>query len=391
MNNAMNTPQLSAGLYLHIPFCKQACHYCNFHFSTSLRLRDELTNALVLELQQRQEELANYTLGSIYLGGGTPSLLSEAQLNQIFQTIYRLFRVSDEAEITLEANPDDLSDDQLAAFRRLPINRLSIGIQSFSEADLRFMNRAHDAREAHEAVDRARAYNFDALTIDLMYGTQTMSDDQWAKNIQLAIELEVPHLSCYALTVEPQTALQHFVKTGKEKAVDEEQASRQFLYLIDTLVSCGYEHYEINSFAKAQRYSVHNTNYWTGKPYVGIGPSAHSFDGQRTRRWNVAHNPNYLKGVVGTAPLSTWYETEILAVHDQYNEYVMTRLRTKWGCSLTDIAAFGTSYVDHFLANISQYSDKLLAQSNKETFCLNKHGMLLADRIASDLFYLPGA
>ncbi len=378
----------TAGIYLHIPFCKQACHYCNFHFSTGLQRRAEMTEALIRELHLRQHELNSYEIASIYFGGGTPSLLPESDFERLFTTLFELFTVQPGAEITLEANPDDLTDQQLAAFRRLPINRLSIGIQSFSEADLQFMNRAHSAREALHCIDRARRFDFEALTIDLIYGTPTMDDRQWAENIRLATSFEVPHLSCYALTVEPRTALHHFVRTGKQPDVDDGQTAQQFLYLMEALAEAGYEHYEISNFARSGTYSRHNTNYWFGQPYLGIGPSAHSFDGNQRRRWNVANNSAYLNALNGPTSLTSWFDTEILSPADRYNEYVMTRLRTTWGCHLPDIRAIGSCFERHFLQEVNQYSDTGHIQQQGQTFCLNKSGKLLADRISSDLFYV---
>ena len=289
-----------AGIYFHIPFCKQACHYCNFHFSTSLRYKEEMVQAMLRELEARRLYLPDEPLDSIYFGGGTPSLLSEGELMAFFEAVNRYFRLSPKAEITLEANPDDLKPETLAALGRSPVNRLSIGIQSFAEEDLRFFNRAHDAHEARRCLDNARAAGFGDLTIDLIYGAPTTSHAQWAENLEIAFSYQIPHLSCYALTVEPRTALDHFIKKGKAPAVDEEQAARQFGYLVEATQAAGYEQYEISNFALPGRYAVHNSNYWTGAPYLGIGPSAHSFDGE-SRQWNVANNAKYLKAV-GSGP-----------------------------------------------------------------------------------------
>ena len=379
-----------AGIYFHIPFCKQACHYCNFHFSTSLRYKEEMVQAMLRELEARRLYLPDEPLDSIYFGGGTPSLLSEGELMAFFEAVSRYFRLSPKAEITLEANPDDLKPETLAALGRSPVNRLSIGIQSFAEEDLRFFNRAHDAHEARRCLDNARAAGFGDLTIDLIYGAPTTSHAQWAENLEIAFSYQIPHLSCYALTVEPRTALDHFIKKGKAPAVDEEQAARQFGYLVEATQAAGYEQYEISNFALPGRYAVHNSNYWTGAPYLGIGPSAHSFDGE-SRQWNVANNAKYLKAVGSGPPLNEakglLYERETLSAEDRYNEYVMTGLRTKWGVHLDEISRIGPAFQQHFL----RYADPLIAadklESNGDTFTLTPGARFMADGIAAELFW----
>ncbi|MEZ4994900.1 MAG: radical SAM family heme chaperone HemW, partial [Saprospiraceae bacterium] len=275
------------GLYLHIPYCKQACHYCNFHFSTTLHNREGMIEAIVQEMKLRRAALPSVPLASVYLGGGTPSLLTHEELNRIFSTIYELFSISEDAEITLEANPDDLNLEAIRHLKDTPVNRLSIGIQSFSEEDLRFMNRAHNAIEARTSIEYVQDAGFENLTIDLIYGTPTTTDRQWARNMEIALEYDIPHISCYALTVEPRTALAHFVKKGKVPSPDEDQAVRQFEQLMDIMELEGFEHYEISNFARPGWHARHNSSYWRGKPYLGIGPAAHSFDGDRTRSWNV--------------------------------------------------------------------------------------------------------
>ena len=379
-----------AGIYFHIPFCKQACHYCNFHFSTSLRYKEEMVQAMLRELEARRLYLPDEPLDSIYFGGGTPSLLSEGELMAFFEAVNRYFRLSPKAEITLEANPDDLKPETLAALGRSPVNRLSIGIQSFAEEDLRFFNRAHDAHEARRCLDNARAAGFGDLTIDLIYGAPTTSHAQWAENLKIAFSYQIPHLSCYALTVEPRTALDHFIKKGKAPAVDEEQAARQFGYLVEATQAAGYEQYEISNFALPGRYAVHNSNYWTGAPYLGIGPSAHSFDGE-SRQWNVANNAKYLKAVGSDLPLNEakglLYERETLSAEDRYNEYVMTGLRTKWGVHLDKISRIDPAFQQHFL----RYADPLIAadklESNGDTFTLTPGARFMADGVAAELFW----
>lgn len=371
-----------AGIYLHIPFCKQACHYCNFHFSTSLKQKDTLLDALIEELHLQRDYLSGEQLSSIYLGGGTPSLLTTDELMRLFEVIYQLHAVSDQAEITLEANPDDLNKEALKALRRTPINRLSIGIQSFSGEDLQFMNRAHNAQEAEVCIDLALEQGFSALSVDLIYGTPTMSDSQWEANMQKVFAKAVPHLSCYCLTVEPKTALDHFVKQGKAQPVDDEQAARQFEMLIQGAKGAGYDHYEISNFAKPGHYAQHNSNYWLGQSYLGIGPSAHSFNGQ-SRQWNIANNAKYIK-TLHQGQLA--FEKEELTPDQRYNEYVMTGLRTIWGCDLEKISQFAPTYRAHFLTQAQVFlNDGSLIRQN-EAFTLSEAGRLLADRIAMELF-----
>ena len=285
-----------AGIYIHIPFCRQACHYCNFHFSTSLKYKDEVIAAILCELEMRKDYLQGAEITSIYLGGGTPSLLGQADIEQIFNQISRLFSLANPIEITLEANPDDLSPQKVKMLRTTPINRFSIGIQSFFEEDLQFMNRAHNAEEAVKCIQEVQRAGFENITIDLIYGAPTTTDQHWVQNLQIALDLRVPHISSYCLTVEEKTALAHFVATGKVSELDENQAERQFTMLVRTLESAGFDHYEISNFALPGRYAQHNTGYWMGMPYLGVGPSAHSFDGL-SRQWNVANNAAYLKAV----------------------------------------------------------------------------------------------
>ena len=343
-----------AGIYLHIPFCKQACHYCNFHFSTSLKQKDALVHALLKEIELQKEYLAGQQISSIYLGGGTPSLLSVQELEALFEKIYQLHSVNLEAEVTLEANPDDIDAEALSAWRQLPINRLSIGIQSFADADLQFMNRAHTAREAMACLDLARSGGFENLTVDLIYGTPTLSDAQWHSNMKQVFERDIPHISCYCLTVEPKTALAHFVRTGQARAVDEEQAARQFELLMAGSQSAGYEQYEISNFAKPGFHARHNSSYWRGEHYLGLGPSAHSFNGQ-SRQWNVANNSKYIAALRNN---QLNYELEHLTPEQRYNEYVMTGLRTIWGCQLNKINAISPAFGTHFQAQSQEFLQK---------------------------------
>lgn len=369
------------GLYLHIPFCKQACYYCNFHFSTSLRQKGKMVEAIQKELELQQGFLNGAELGSVYFGGGTPSLLETEELVQLFEQIYRIYGVSSDAEITLEANPDDLTKEKLQALRQYtPVNRLSIGIQSFAEADLRWMNRAHTAGHARACLDDALAAGFQDLTIDLIYGSPTTPNDQWAENLRIAFEYGIPHLSCYCLTVEEGTALGTFVRKGQQPPVDEERAAEQFSMLTEAAAVRGYEHYEISNFALPGRYARHNTNYWRNEPYLGVGPSAHSYNGM-ARQWNVANNALYIKALEeNRIP----FEQEILTPEQRYNEYVMTSLRTMWGAHLERVKTMG--FEAHFLQMAQPYLNAGDLWQDGQFFKLTASGKLLADRIAMELF-----
>ena len=357
-----------AGLYLHIPFCKQACHYCNFHFSTSLKQKGEMVTAILKELEVQKGYLENEPLDTIYIGGGTPSLLSSDELKTIFDKINQLYTVVENAEITLEANPDDLSIDKLKSLINTPINRLSIGIQSFFEEDLQFMNRAHNATEAINCIQNAQNIGFLNLTIDLIYGAPTTTNKQWEHNIQTAIDFDIPHISGYCLTVEPNTALDRFVKNGKAKPVAEEQAARQFEILMTRLKSVGYEHYEISNFAKPDWHARHNSNYWLGAKYLGIGPAAHSFNGY-SRQWNLAHNTKYIKALQSG---KTTFEKEVLSSEQQYNEYILTALRTKWGCDLNKIENWGINFKVHFQKTSTNYLTQQFIQQKNNIFTLDR-------------------
>ena len=368
-----------AGIYLHIPFCKQACHYCNFHFSTSMRQKDEMVDAILKELELQRDYLNGEKVKTIYLGGGTPSLLNGNDLDSILKKINEIHEVTADAEITLEANPDDLTLEKINELADSPLNRLSIGVQSFSEEDLKFMNRAHNSREAIECIENAKKLGFKNMTIDLIYGTPTMSDEQWEVNMQTAFDFKIPHLSCYCLTVEPNTALDHFVKKKKAKPVNDEQAARQFEQLIERCEQQGYDHYEISNFGKPGCYSMHNSAYWLGEKYLGIGPAAHSFDGQ-SRQWNIAHNAKYITSLKQEELL---FEKEELTPESRYNEYVMTSLRTIWG---TDFYKIETTFQSHFLKEITPYLQSEHVIKSEQKFRLTKKGKLLADKIAMELF-----
>lgn len=368
-----------AGLYIHIPFCRKACHYCNFHFSTSLRLKDDLLQALHEEIALREPEGAGIVFETIYFGGGTPSLLSAAELGALMEQIARHYQLGRSTEVTLEANPDDLDERALQSLHAIGINRLSIGIQSFRDEDLRSLNRSHDASQAKACLHQAKHAGFTSLNADLIYGIPGLEDEGLLENVRHLVEAGVDHVSAYALTVEPRTALDHFVRKGTSPAPDEEQTARQFELLRAALHAAGFEHYEISNWALPGRHSRHNTSYWQGSPYLGFGPSAHSFDGV-SRSWNVAHNPRYIESIRQGQPER---ETETLRPEDHYNEYVMTRLRTQWGCLTEDIAP---EFRDHFLAGIALAEAKGMVIRENGAFVLSPTGRLFADRVASDLF-----
>ncbi|MEM9819439.1 MAG: radical SAM family heme chaperone HemW [Bacteroidota bacterium] len=372
-----------SGIYLHIPFCKQACHYCNFHFSTSMRHKEDLLKAMHLEIEKRSQYLNDTLLQSIYFGGGTPSLLDVEELNDFFEHIQRFFQIAPDAEITLEANPDDLTAEKIKMLRKSPINRLSIGIQSFSEEDLQFMNRAHSAEEAYDCILMARAAGFNDLSIDLIYGSPSTSDAQWKENLDKIFALNIPHISCYCLTVEPGTALDHFVKMKKATPVDEEQAARQFEYLLQRMLEAGYIHYEISNFALPNCFARHNSNYWLGQHYLGIGPSAHSFNGQ-SRQWNIAHNAQYIKKIKADLP---FFEKEQLSPAQQYNEYIMTALRTVWGCEEEKLKHWGDHFYQYFTKKVQSFLHNETIKNIEGTYTLSTRGKLLADNIAMELFY----
>lgn len=380
--NSSPLGRLGGAIYIHIPFCKQACHYCDFHFSTNLKKKNEMVLALAKEIELRKNEFQNETVETIYFGGGTPSLLTINELRFLIDVVYSNYKVVENPEITLEANPDDLSNTQIGELANTPINRLSIGIQSFFEDDLQLMNRAHNADEAKECLEIATKY-FDNITIDLIYGIPNMNNEKWLQNIETALSFGVPHISAYALTVEPKTALQTLISKGKITAPNDSVAQEHFHLLVKTLTKKGFIHYELSNFGKPSYFSVNNTAYWTGKKYLGIGPSAHSFNGMQ-RSWNIANNSLYIKSILEKKLPS---EVEILTKTDSYNETVMTGLRTMWGISLEKIETeFGKNYLNHLLKEAEKYIE------NKQLVLENNHlkttqnGMFYSDGISSDLF-----
>ncbi len=373
-----------AGIYLHIPFCKQACFYCDFHFSTSLKKKDELISCLVKELEIRKGELKDETIETIYFGGGTPSLLSVEEIELLMKSIYENYRVSANPEITLEANPDDLTDAKIFELAESPINRLSIGIQSFFEDDLKLMNRAHNSDEAKSCLSAAIG-SFDNITVDLIYGIPNMSVKKWKKNLQTVFDFGIHHISSYALTVEPNTALDSYIKNGKYPPLDEALAKQHFDVLVAETQKNGFVHYEISNFGKPNYFSQHNTSYWLGKKYLGIGPSAHSFS-KTHRSWNVSNNTKYIKSILENKLPN---EVEELSKNDQFNEYIMTGLRTIWGVSLAEVELeFGIDYKNKLLVSAENFIIQELLEIDNYVLKTTKKGKFLADGIASDLFIL---
>lgn len=385
------------GIYIHIPFCKQACSYCDFHFSTSLSKKELFINALLKEIELQKNYLsiqrlhnsaasvAGENINSIYFGGGTPSVLNEKEINLIFEKLSEYFAIPKNAEVTLEANPDDISEDYLKSLKNTPINRLSIGVQSFSNADLRYMNRVHDAATALRSIKLALAAGFENISIDLIYGTPTMNHKTWVDNLQALFEMPVNHLSCYSLTVESRTPLYKMIRLGKTVAPEDQKSAAQFEILMQLTAENNFEHYEISSFSRNRKYSIHNSGYWRGESYLGLGPSAHSYN-RISRQWNVANNSVYIDSLLkGKMP----FEKEELTSQQKYNEYVMTSLRTKWGASIEKISKdFGVEYENYFKKESRKILEKNLLSEKENIFYLSEKGKLFADQIASSLFYI---
>lgn len=373
-----------SGIYIHIPFCKQACNYCDFHFSTSLNNKASLVECIIAEIEMRKNYLSDKTIQTIYFGGGTPSLLSEKETFLILEKIFKTYKVSNDAEITLECNPDDLTELKLKELKRAEINRLSIGLQSFNEEELKWMNRAHTAKESEASVKRAQDKGFENITIDLIYGSKFSTLGNWKNTLNKAIELSVSHISSYNLTIEDKTKLGHDFKVKKEQAVDEEKSAELFLEMVDRLEKNNFIQYEISNFGKEGFFSQHNSNYWKGIHYIGIGPSAHSFDGV-SRQWNIANNNAYIKHI--SEKKETYFEKETLTETERFNEYVLTTLRTIWGIDLNYLKKnFNSDFVSAFLKQVETYLKNETIVLKDNCYVLTNSGKLLADRIASELF-----
>ena len=371
-----------AGIYLHIPFCKKACYYCDFHFSTSPQYKTEMIQALRSELIMQKDFLENQKIETIYFGGGTPSLLSAEELHFLISEINNYFEVLPSAEITLEANPDDLNPQKVRELKQTSINRFSIGIQSFFEEDLKWMNRAHNSQEAESSIKRVQDAGFENITLDLIYGFPLLNNEKWLSNISRVLDFNVPHISAYSMTVEPATALSSFINKGKQQPMNESQSVEQFILLMKHLQHAGFEQYEISNFARPGMISKHNSNYWKGIPYLGIGPSAHSYNGEN-RSWNISNNAKYIRSIEnGDIPA----ETEVLTIANKMNEYIMTSLRTIWGMDLDFITArFGSDYYK-LVENNLQVINQDWIKKDQKLVTLTQEGKLYADRIAAELF-----
>ena len=382
------------GIYIHIPFCKQACIYCDFHFSTTMKNKPSFLKALRNEIIRRKDFFLNPSenkhekINTIYLGGGTPSLLAHSELMDIFEWLYKHFEIDPDAEITLEANPDDLTKQKANELKHSPVNRLSIGIQSFYDEDLLLMNRAHNAKEALKAVGYAQDNGLTNISIDLIYGSPSLTHVRWESNLRTAFQLNVKHISAYCLTVEPKTALTKLIATGKVKPVDEQHSSEQFELMLKEMKENDFQQYEISNFCRDEFYSKHNSNYWLKEKYLGLGPSAHSYDGH-SRQWNKANNALYIQSLenISNKEVGRLVEKEQLTINQRYNEYVLTSLRTMWGTDLTYIREqFGESFHAHFLRESTPYNNLKQLVQDKNKILLTDQGKLFADKIASDLF-----
>lgn len=372
-----------AGIYIHIPFCRQACHYCNFHFSTSLKGKSDIVKAITKEIDHRHNYLNTAKLDTIYFGGGTPSILSGVELEYILSALKKYYKYDLTAEITLEANPEDLTIEYLKQLKAIGINRLSIGVQSFFDEDLSFMNRSHDAKQAKVSIENALQL-FQDISIDLIFSGQYSSVSNWNANLETALAFNAPHISSYSLTIEEGTVFGNWMEKNKIQPIEDDKQKDQFLQTIETLTQAGYEHYEISNYAKPKKYAKHNTNYWKNKPYLGLGPSAHSYNGE-SRQWNVSNNHNYLKSVLENKDYST---TEYLSEKDNYNEYILTSLRTMWGCDIKKISLYANQYQSHFETVKEKIIAKNLVVQNDNILSLTTEGKLFADQVAEELFFL---
>jgi oxygen-independent coproporphyrinogen III oxidase len=371
-----------AGIYIHIPFCKQACHYCNFHFSASQNLLPQMVKAICKEAELRNDYIQE-DIATVYFGGGTPSLFGIQDLRFTIESLHAFFGIKADAEITIEANPDDITIEKLSGWKEAGINRLSIGVQSFFDEDLQWMNRVHDSAQAYDNIILSKQAGFENISIDLIYGTPGLTDEHWQQNLQTSFELNVQHLSCYALTVEPNTALQKMIELNKKENIDAEQQGRQFELLMQRAEEAGYQHYEISNFAKPGFRSRHNSSYWHGKPYIGLGPSAHSFNGN-TRQWNIANNALYIESInKNIVP----YEIEELTGIQKLNEYIMTSLRTCEGLSLQHVTGLSNEIISaSVLKDAEKFIYRNLMEQRNGSLILTRNGKLFADGIAAELF-----
>ena len=372
-----------AGIYIHIPYCEQACSYCNFHFRISQKDKIEILNCINLELEIRQTYLKNKIVSTIYFGGGTPSILSKNEIKSILDCISTIYKIKENTEITLECNPDDLTENKLKALKEVGINRLSIGVQSFDDEDLKFMNRSHNAKQSENCLKLAQKVGFNNITIDLIYGLPGQNLADWEANLRKMFKFNIPHFSAYALTIENKTLLGSLVEKKKIIPLNEDKILEQFNALMDMAAEKGFIHYEISNFGKKGGFSKHNTAYWQSKHYLGIGPSAHSYNG-KNRSWNISSNKQYIQRILNRVE---GVHQEELSKNQQYNEYLFTSLRTIWGVNSETInMQFGVKFQSHFLKEIKKWENKKDIKKTEYTYTLTNSGKFLADAIASDLF-----
>lgn len=372
-------------IYIHIPYCKRVCYYCDFHFSVAMKNKDKLIHSLKQELLMRKDYLGEGPLQSVYFGGGTPSVLEIAEVEDILNTISAQYSVSSDAEITFEANPDDLTAEYLTGLRSIGINRLSIGVQSFHDADLTWMNRRHNAEEAERCIKLSQDCGFSNLNIDLIYGLPTLTPDLWQENLEKFAALDIPHLSAYHLTIEPKTVLGIWKKRGKVREIAEDESLKEFNMLVDFTTQHGYEHYEISNFCKDGKYSRHNLNYWMQGTYLGLGPSAHSYNGT-SRQWNVSVNDTYIQKIAQGFP---YFEKEELSVSEQFNDYLLTHLRTRWGIRFDEVKTrFGEEFYMHLQKELIRFKDSDVLDIDRGGVKLTTKGKLVADRVISELMWV---
>lgn len=372
-----------AGIYIHVPFCKSKCAYCNFFSLVTEKKVDDYVEALKKEIVDRRSYLGDELVETIYFGGGTPSLLPTKYVEEILELLHKNYNIISNPEITLEINPDTIDKEKMFALKQLGVNRMSIGIQSFHDDDLRYLGRRHDSRHAMQVLEDLKAVDFEKITLDLIYGMPTLTEEKWNKNLDIFFSTGITHLSAYALTVEPKTILGQKIEKGELQGVSEEETILHYDVLVERTKVNGFEHYEISNFAKDGCRSQHNSIYWKDVKYLGLGPSAHSYDGN-SRQWNVSNLTKYIQ-LVGNS--EEYYEKEILTLDDKFNEYVMTSLRTSWGCDIEKIERdYGRSYASHFLKNVKKYLEMGEMLKDINTYKLTDEGMLFADGIAAELF-----
>lgn len=380
-----------AGIYIHTPFCKSKCAYCNFFSLASESKINDYVEALKKEIVLRKNYLGDETVKTIYFGGGTPSLLSVKNIEEILELLNKNYEIISSPEITLEINPDTIDRDKMSSLKQIGVNRMSVGIQSFDDEDLRYLGRRHDSRHAMQVLEDIKQTDFEKITLDLIYGMPTLTEEKWNKNLDIFFSTGITHLSAYALTVEPKTILGQRIEKGELQSVSEEETIRHYNILVERTKANDFEHYEISNFAKEGFRSQHNSIYWRDEKYLGLGPSAHSYDGN-SRQWNISNLTKYIQ-LVGDEETQRrreaelFYEKEILSTEDKFNEYVMTSLRTSWGCDIEKIERdYGKSYANHFLKNIKKYLENGEMLKENNTYFLSEEGKLFADGIAADLF-----